>query len=288
MFELRVDFNVSHPAGGRTVINLADIQEGDCKDDTGKLRRWNDRQYKYIESKMDFDEHRRILFDALQQLLPGDMKKAKNAAEEKLERLKEAYDSQNAHFPLRIAKGIHQPASDPHMRLELQFGTRVIGGIHLNVAASNVRGQHPGLTPETYFHWEGVQFAAECEKKLRAYWPKGDQSRDMKNAPTRRKMSIAPGDIQNEINRIIAREQAEQLAQQQAQQRQQDQEHRENIKRQLKGANFTIEGVREGLVPIRFLDTLMNGGEVKGTVPEKKNPNKKAKYDKLTKKVNIS
>ena len=113
---------------------------------------------KHLDSNMDFEEHRRVAFDALQ-LLAGNLAVADNAAGRKLEQLKEAYEGGDPDDVLYVSKGIHQPNTNPHMQLRLERGNRSYT-YHLNVSVSDV--DIPGL-PQDYFHWIGVQFTADSE-----------------------------------------------------------------------------------------------------------------------------
>jgi len=195
------------------------IQEGQSEEGA-VVRPWNHRENK--ESDMDFAEHRRIVSDALCRLLPGMPKQGKTNAQRKLVELAEAYDGKDDDDVLYISKGIHQPRSNPHMQLKLERGRRVIGAFHLNVSAVDAgkdlhttlsKGETRRLNEEGYFHWFGVQFTADADGSPRACWPKGDPPRDMKNQATRRRMSIAPDDLQDTIDEINRAQRANQEAQ---------------------------------------------------------------------------
>jgi hypothetical protein len=114
-----------------------------------------------------------------------------------LEQLKEAYEGGDENDVLYIAKGIHQPDTNPHMQLKLKRGNGWYT-YHLNVAVSNadIPGLHSG-----YFHWIGVQFAAE-DGKLEACWPLVPSSKDTKYRHARKRWSIAPKNVQSTIEAI--------------------------------------------------------------------------------------
>jgi hypothetical protein len=199
------------------------IEEGQSEEGA-VVRPWNHRQNK--ESDMDFAEHRRIVYDALCRLLPGMPKTHKTFAQGKLVELADAYNMNDEDDVLYISKGIHQPGSNPHMQLKLkriQDGKeKWYGGVHLNVSAVDPGKDVPSslsnrekkrLNDEGYFHWVGVQFTADADGSPRAFWPKGDPARDMKNQATRRRMSIAPKDLQDKIDEINRAQRANQEAQ---------------------------------------------------------------------------
>jgi hypothetical protein len=233
-----------------------------------------------LASYMDFAEHERIARNALQ-LLAGNMPAAQNPAEEKLEQLKEAYEGNDPDDVLRIQKGIHQIPGNPHIQLKLERGDgRVYGGIHLNVSASE---DATGL-PEEYFHWVGVQFTADAnDQTLRAVWPLGAPTRDMRDLHSRRRMSIAPKDIQSKINAIAQRQaqqlgqQRAQLAKQQAQLAQSAKDKARNAERKvledkLAGQKLTLKGVKNA-----GLDNLLAGQTV--DVTTKTGKPMKVKYE---------
>jgi hypothetical protein len=245
------------------------------KEETG----WDSRAglQPHLQSYMDFAEHQRIAFNALQ-LLAGNMPMAQNAAEQKLEQLKEAYEDDDPNDVLWIHKGIHQAATNPHMQLKLERGNRAYGGIHLNVSASE---DAPGLSEE-YFHWVGVQFTADGNNQtVRAEWPQGTMARDMKNQHSRRRMSIAPKDVQSTINAIAQRRLAQQqarLAQQQAQLAKQGlNDARKELEGKLDRMNLTIKGAKSGKVKNTGLDALLAGHTVDVTTLTGKE--KKVKYE---------
>jgi hypothetical protein len=192
-----------------------------------------------LESRMDFAEHQRIVFKALQ-LLDGDLAVADNAAGEKLEQLKEAYESSDPSDVLYISKGIHQPNSNPHMQLKLKRDNRMYGGIHLNVSVSDV--DIPGL-PKEYFHWIGVQFTAEAsDGTVKAEWPLVASAHDNKYQHPRRRLSIAPKDVQSMIE-AIARDKQEANRKEQARLAQSAMDKTCNeIADKLKAQNLTING----------------------------------------------
>jgi hypothetical protein len=244
------------------VITCAgDIEEGGA---------WNGKTglEKHLESSMDFEEHQRIAFDALQ-LLAGNLAVADNAAGQKLKELKDAYEAGDPADVLHISKGIHQPATNPHMQLQLKRGNWSYK-FHLNVSVSSNRIQ--GL-PEEYFHWVGVQFTADADTiphgKVHACWPLNPVW-DMKNRHSRRRLSIAPQDIQDTINAIaLAKQKAQDEAnrQEQARQAQSKRDQTRNlIKGQLGKQVWTIEGnVNKGL------DKLIAGETIAVTTKTRKN-----------------
>jgi hypothetical protein len=151
---------------------------------------------KHRDSEMDFGEHQRIAFNALQ-LLEGNLAVADNAAGKKLEKLKEAYEASKPDDVLYISKGIHQPDTNPHMQLKLKRGKASWYTFHLNVSVSDV--DIPGL-PEKYFHWVGTQFAA-VDGTQTACWPLV-AAHDTKYQHARRRWSIAPKDVKGTIENI--------------------------------------------------------------------------------------
>jgi hypothetical protein len=216
--------------------------------DPNQTTKWDDRTgrpYPNLASRMDFAEHQRIVLNALQ-LLAGDVDVDNNLAGEKLEQLKEAYDSSDQKDVLYISKGIHQVENDPHIQLRLKRGGSYYT-IHLNVSASE---DAPGL-PERYFHWVGVQFLADHDYgqpigKVFAYWPLNVAARDMKNHQSRRRFSIAPNDIQQKIQDIARKQQEAQEKANRAAQAQQAEANKnaaiKKIKEQLSARNWKIEG----------------------------------------------
>jgi hypothetical protein len=163
---------------------------------------WNgtDNGRKNLDSKMDFEEHRRIVSEA-RRLLAGNLGVENNGAGESLKKLKAAYEAGNPRDVLHITKGIHQRVSNPHITLWLQHSqSRFTYTFHLNVSTLDA----PGL-PEEYFHWVGVQFTAEVNGS-KAEWPVGDPS-DAKYG--RRRHSIAPENLRSKLEEIARQEQEE-------------------------------------------------------------------------------
>jgi len=198
----------------------------------------------HLESTMDFDEHQRIAFAALQ-LLAGDLAVADNAAGAKLEALKAAYEGGSADDVLYISKGIHQPRTNPHMQLQLKRGAHVSYTYHLNVSTTD--SGVVGL-PESYFHWVGVQFTAEAQSvhgTLNACWPLV-AARDMKGVHNRRRLSIAPENVQGKIEAIAqaAKEEQERADRvEQARLAESDKAKARNVlAAKLKAMNYTIPG----------------------------------------------
>jgi hypothetical protein len=200
---------------------------------------------RHLDSSMDFEEHQRITFDALQ-LLAGPMAVADNAAGRKLEQLKDAYEGHAGGDVLYISKGIHQPNTNPHMQLRLKRGNGVWYTYHLNVHVSDDGIQ--GL-PQCFFHWVGVQFAAEADTvpdgKVQAYWPLV-ATQDTKYRHPRRRMSIAPKNVQATIEaiaRALREEQERQDRIEQARVKEQGRALGRNaIQAKLKALNYTIPG----------------------------------------------
>jgi hypothetical protein len=182
-----------------------------------------------------------------------------NLAGEKLEQLKEAYDSSDQKDVLYISKGCSPPRGCcPRPQL---LPREVV----VHVTASE---DAPGL-PESYFHWVGVQFLADHDYgqpigKVVAKWPLNVAARDMKNHQSRRRRSIAPNDIQQKIQ-DIAREQqeAQEKANRAAQAQQREASKNEDIdriKKDLAQKHWKIEGTQR-IVAAR-LNTLATGGEI--------------------------
>jgi hypothetical protein len=212
---------------------------GDIQQDPG----WDGRTGfdRHLESDMDFEEHQRIAFNALQ-LLAGKLDVADNAAGKKLEQLKEAYESGDAEDVLYISKGIHQPNTNPHMQLKLKRGDKSYT-YHLNVSVSDA--DIPGLS-QGYFHWIGVQFTAEADSgKVNACWPLA-AAHDTKYRHARRRWSIAPKDVQGTIEAIArARREEEDRANRVEQARQTESTRakaRNVITGLLNGQKWTIPG----------------------------------------------
>ncbi len=182
-----------------------------CAGDIKQGGAWNGKTglEKHLDSSMDFAEHQRIAWDALK-LLAGTMAVADNPAGKKLEQLKEAYDGNDASDVLYISKGIHQPTTNPHIQLQLKRSQGRSYTFHLNVSTSSAVIQ--GL-PEDYFHWVGVQFAADVDLvpdgKVYAFWPLV-ATIDRKNRHNRRRWSISPGEVQGTIDTIERQRQEEQ------------------------------------------------------------------------------
>jgi hypothetical protein len=232
---------------------------GDIVQDTA----WNGKTGldEHLESSMDFEEHQRIAFDTLQ-LLAGNLAVADNAAGQKLKELKDAYEAGDPDDVLYITKGIHQPATNPHMQLKLKRGNSSYNKFHLNVSVSSNLIQ--GL-PEKYFHWVGVQFTADADTvphgKVHACWPLNPVW-DMKNRHSRRRLSIAPEDIQDTINAIALEKQkaeAEAKRQEQARLAQQNRDKLRNTIRDLLGKGFyKFSGTKD-------LDQLIAGQTINAT-----------------------
>jgi hypothetical protein len=210
----------------------SEIQQGDT---------WDGRTgfQKHLDSSMTFEEHQRIAFNALS-LLAGDLAVAENAAGEKLKALKEAYEGGSKDSVLYISKGIHQPETNPHMQLQLKRGTSS-HTYHLNVTVSD--NDIPGL-PQSYFHWVGVQFAAEAGSAS-ACWPL-IAMRDTKFKHPRRRMSIAPSEVQPMIEAIARTKREEQERTDRIERARLAESNkaktRNDIEKQLSAQNWTVPG----------------------------------------------
>jgi hypothetical protein len=105
------------------------------------------------DSKMDWDEHQKIVFDAGALLVNFNEEMGnQDQASASLDRLKKAYGGSEE--LLRVTKGIHQPYSDPHIQLGLwsSDGKTKLATYHLNVSASATE------LNDDNFQWKAVQF----------------------------------------------------------------------------------------------------------------------------------
>ena len=214
-----------------------------------------------LDSKMDFKEHQRIVFEA-RRLLAGPMNlgdKSATPAGKALALLKNAYESSDADYVLKISKGIHQPTSNPHMQLKLKHGGKKYL-YHLDVSMSEERIE--GLSEE-YFHWEGVQFSAKFGDDDIARWP---LMAAVKAKPyARRRMSIAPDGIKDEIERLAAVERARQAESQRREDQAKRDRDRNQVNEKLRSLNYTLIG------PLNAgLDKLLAGHAVSVTTKTRK------------------
>jgi hypothetical protein len=100
-----------------------------------------------------------------------------------------------------------------------------------------------------YFHWVGVQFAAEADTvpngKVYAFWPLV-ATIDMKNRHNRRRWSIAPGDVQSTIEAIERQRQEEEARANRVEQARiaesNKAQNRNLITKQLDTQKWTIQG----------------------------------------------
>ncbi len=157
----------------------ADVQQGDNWSGTSVDSKSGDT-VKNLDSRMTFQEHQRIVVGAkglIESLdYPQDECDA-NKAKAALMRLKDAYTSNDSGV-VYIAKGIHQPASNPHIQLSVEKdGETTL--YHLDVSAHTIVTDHAG---NEHFHWRGVCFSARIkndkpgwdpEQYDTAFWPVG-------------------------------------------------------------------------------------------------------------------
>jgi hypothetical protein len=203
---------------------------------------WNDNSGldKNLESNMDFAEHQRIVFDALK-LLAGAIAAAANAAGTTLGYLKTAAESNVVTDVLYISKGIHQPNTNPHLTLKLKRAGGHWYTYHLNLHVDDT--DIAGL-PQAYFHWVGVQFTAMSGASS-ACWPLV-AVRDTKYHHPRRRMSIAPIDVQAKIEAIAEAERVERERQERIEQARVKEQGRalgrNAILAKLQAMNYTIPG----------------------------------------------
>src|SRR5262245_49162921 len=98
-----------------------------------------------LESSMSFEEHLRIVSEALRTLLAVPVTWSNDKKFKRpwvwLDKLKDAYDDPEHLYTLLITKGIHQPITNPHMQLKLDYvdptdGTEESITYHLDVGRS--------------------------------------------------------------------------------------------------------------------------------------------------------
>jgi hypothetical protein len=203
---------------------------------------------------MDFEEHRRIILNALP-LLANFNLVVTNIPERKLEQLSEACASTH-NEELYITKGIHQREQDPHILLKLKRGQTYYPGIHLALSEADVTGL------SKRFQWDGVQFTA-IEGNLRAEWPPV-APRNMQWRNDRLRKSIAPKDIKQARADLARKQQEEQekanRAAQAAQAEANKNEAIRRIKEQLPRKGWKIVGTPN--IVDRAVNKLATGGKV--------------------------
>jgi hypothetical protein len=170
-----------------------------------------------LESCMSFEEHQRIVYEALRTLLAVDMNLSNDLKFKPpwkwLDELQEAHNSVSP-YTLWITKGIHQPTTSPHIQLKLYYddpleettkSTTKGNTYHLNVGRSAARIDRVGHSlPEPYFHWVGVQLTA-AYNNITVCWP--EQPTVLTDTTGQRRNSIAPEAVRGMIQKLRAQQQ---------------------------------------------------------------------------------
>jgi hypothetical protein len=229
----------------------------------------------HTETKLNSVEHIRIVKKALH-MFEGQIDVDDSGPGEKLIALKEAYDRDWDSDFLYIMKGIHQPTSNPHMQLKLEFEDVLDNKYkylyHLDVSASEDPIQ--GLSAD-YFHWVGVRFSATKDKdnEVVAYWPKDNVKLTMKDS--RRRMSIAPINVQGKIEQLAAEAERERQEQRRRLKQAETQNTRNAVGKLVDTCQWLVpQNVKKNTL----VNELADGKEVNMVTKAKKLP-VKVKYD---------
>lgn len=144
-----------------------------------------------LDSKMDLEEHRRIVLEAAA-LFTGPFPAYAGPAWESLRQLRTVFTTTTKE-PVYISKGIHQPTVDPHIQLTMAVkndNTTKNVQFHLNLTAVDRGDDRSGTMRYT---WKAVQFTAVAGNVLAA-WPQA-VARKVKEQNIRR-LSVSPSEWQ--------------------------------------------------------------------------------------------
>jgi hypothetical protein len=141
------------------------------------------------ETSMDWAEHQRIVCEA-RKLLAGNIEISPSAVKKAFKELQSAYNDSNSRSVVKVSKGIHQPATNPHLQLRVVTTFRNQGEtqeklakFHLDVSAVDTKEL------DGSFQWVGVQFS--FKEGARYYkWP-ANASPVIKKSARRNSISFA-------------------------------------------------------------------------------------------------
>jgi len=161
---------------------------------------------------MDWAEHQRIVFNAGKLLASWAPESHTGNGKKAFKALKDAYDGTNGNRSvMRVAKGIHQPLTNPHMQIRVvstftdadknERATRYT--FHLDVSAREVVGVD-GL--DDSFQWDGVQFKYE-DANTWYRWPAA-AVRNMKGSTFSRRSSISFASLDEYMTDLAEKETA--------------------------------------------------------------------------------
>lgn len=155
---------------------------------------------------MDWAEHQRIVCSA-RGLLAGSIETAPADVKKAFKELQSAYNDANSRSVVKVSKGIHQPAVNPHIQLRMVSTFRNAGVVtesvkqfHLDVSAVDT----PHMADA--FQWTGVQFSYVHNNQTYK-WPQNATPIIKKRE---RRNSVSSVDLNAHIQRV-ATEQAETL-----------------------------------------------------------------------------
>jgi hypothetical protein len=151
------------------------------------------------ETSMSWAEHQRIVCEA-RSLLTGNIVMSPSAVKKTFLELQSAYNKSDSRSVIRVSKGIHQPATNPHLQLRMvttfyQQGGQAqekISKFHLDVSAQD--------TPEMAdrFQWVGVRFSLK-EGATVYKWPANANPVISKKA---RRNSVSFADLNDHIQKV--------------------------------------------------------------------------------------
>lgn len=174
-----------------------------------------DQEVPNKETTMDWAEHQRITCAAGKLLTSWTTGQHTGNGKAAFKALKDAYDgvTNKGRSVLRVAKGIHQPLTNPHLQVRVVASyynaqadttTNFNYTFHLNVSATEVTAD--GLTDR--FRWEPVQFSYEDANRWYR-WP-AVATHNRKNSTTKRRASISYASLVEHME-DLAEQEAERL-----------------------------------------------------------------------------